>query len=261
MGSSRRVFVSHIHEEAALAGVIRTWVEDAFDAYSVKAFVSSDRRDLPAGRKWLDVVRGNLEDCAVLIAVLSPTSIKRPWPNIELGAAWIGGVTVIPFCHSGIKAAQLDRPFGDFHGVNIDNKDPGRDLLGGIGDALNIKHPTKLHFDDFNAQLRAAAAATEHEAPAAAPSRLVGPDLPEEQIHILRSLAAATDSGGLGEEGIHIDALAANARVSPARLKYHLNELQERDYLHVRYYTGGPDVVLLPDGAGWLIKHDLMPPS
>jgi TIR domain len=132
-------------------------VIDAFSGSGVTAFLSSDRQSLPAGRKWLDVVKANLERSEAAIAVLSPEALKRPWPNIELGAAWIREIAVISFCHSGIRASDLPRPFGDFHGVNIDNEDPGRDLFGGVADALKLHHPNNLDFPRFKREVATAA--------------------------------------------------------------------------------------------------------
>jgi TIR domain len=155
--------------------VISGWVTDAFKGHGVMEFVSSDRQHLPPGRKWRDVVMQNLEGSEVLVAVVSPTSLKRPWPNIELGAGWIRGIPVIPFCHSGVRANQLDPPFGDFQGVNADNEDPGTDLLGGVADALKAEHPANLDFAKFKAHVLAAAGAVKHEG-GAVPSRATEPE-------------------------------------------------------------------------------------
>ena len=84
-----RVFVSHIHEEAALGAVIKGLIEDVFRGHGVVAFLSSDRQDLPAGRKWIEVIERELDQAKVVVSLLSPTSLRRPWVNIELGAAWI----------------------------------------------------------------------------------------------------------------------------------------------------------------------------
>lgn len=251
----RRVFVSHIHEEAAVAGIIREWVTDVFSGYGVTAFLSSDRDALPAGRKWLDVVRENLDGSEALIAVLSPQALARPWPNIELGAAWIRGIAVMPFCHSGLRTDALPRPFGDFQGINIDADNPGRDLLGGVADALKVKHPGKLDFALFKRQLVEAAGSVRHAEAASAPAP-AAPDLPEEQVRILRFLAEMMNSG---REEVHMEELAGGANVKPASLKFHVNSLHDRDFVHIAYYHGGPDVSLRPDGSQWLLEHNLMP--
>jgi hypothetical protein len=101
--------------------------------------------------------------------------LRRPWPNIELGAAWTHDVAIIPFCHSGARADALPRPFGDFHGVNIDATDPGRDLLTGVAAALGIKLADKLNFDQFKADITASAGGVKRQT---APS-VAGPKPPE----------------------------------------------------------------------------------
>lgn len=255
MPSPRRVFVSHIHEEAALATVLRDWVIDAFKGSGVTAFLSSDRQNLPAGRKWLDVVKANLEGSEAAIAVLSPEALKRPWPNIELGAALIRGIAVIPFCHSGIHAADLPRPFGDFHGVNIDNDDPGRDLLGGVADALKLQHPERLDFPRFTREATAAAHGVKYAAAAPAPQPTR--DLPEPQVRILQYLAARTNAG---EDEVPMEEVAVGAQLKPASLVGHAEALHERDFARKDYYMNGVICLRLrPDGADWLERHDLMP--
>jgi len=51
-----RVFISHIHEEAALGAAVSSCIKDAFHARSVTTFLSGDAQDLPAGRKWIEVI-------------------------------------------------------------------------------------------------------------------------------------------------------------------------------------------------------------
>jgi hypothetical protein len=257
MSSARRVFVSHIHEEVALATVLRDWVTDAFRGSGVTAFLSSDRQSLPAGSKWLDVVKRNLEGSEVAIAVLSPESLKRPWPNIELGAAWVRDIVVIPFCHSGARSGELPPPFGTFHGVDIDNDDPGRDFLGGVADALKLQHPEKLDFARFKREATAAAAGIRREPAAAAPSPRAADDLPDPQVRILQYAAARLNAG---EEEVHMEELAIATSVKPASLKGHAQALHDRRFARIEHYANGNVTLrLLPAGSVWLESRDLMP--
>jgi hypothetical protein len=86
------VFISHIHEEAALGTVIKNNLEDAFSG-RVEAFVSSDPRDNPGGDEWLNKIRSELKhpQNRMLVSVLSPASISESWISIEAGATWILG--------------------------------------------------------------------------------------------------------------------------------------------------------------------------
>jgi hypothetical protein len=52
MTTKKGIFISHIHEEAKLGAVVKEWVGDAFRGSGINAFLSSDKGDLPAGRKW-----------------------------------------------------------------------------------------------------------------------------------------------------------------------------------------------------------------
>src|SRR2546429_4579585 len=107
-----RVFISHIHEEGALGAVVSSCIKDAFHARSVTTFLSGDAQDLPAGRKWIEVIEQELDQAAVVVALLSPVSLRRPWVNIELGAAWIKHRHIIPLCHSDRKSTRLNSSHG-----------------------------------------------------------------------------------------------------------------------------------------------------
>src|SRR6266699_1843908 len=117
-----KIFVSHIHEEAALASAVKEGLEDAF-AGRVAVFVSSDKRDNPGGDEWSEKVRRELQDprTCMLISLISPTSVKRPWISIELGAAWARNLALFPLCHSGSSPGTLPRPLGDFGGAALES--------------------------------------------------------------------------------------------------------------------------------------------
>jgi hypothetical protein len=154
---SSTVFISHVAEEAAIGSVANTWIEDAFRAHGVKAFLSRDRQDLPTGKKWRDVILEKLTSAKVVVSGISPTALARPWVNIELGAAWYKDLRIIPLCHLGQKFGALPPPFGDFHGVDLDQFDGAERLLEGVADGLGLQIPTRLHYAQCLKELLAAA--------------------------------------------------------------------------------------------------------
>lgn len=253
-----RVFVSHIHEEAALGAVIKGLIEDVFRGHGVVAFLSSDRQDLPAGRKWIEVIERELDQAKVVVSLLSPTSLRRPWVNIELGAAWIKHRHIIPLCHSNQRVSDLPRPFGDFNAVGLDQEDAAERFLGGVADGFGLAHPRRFAFKEMLAELRAAAAGIEVEETSAPQATSAALDLQAEQIRILQVLAAYADRG---IDEMPQSSLAAEATVGLAALKHHLSQLEGRDFVYVsQYYTERePDVRILPDGVGWLMAHSQMP--
>ena len=193
-----KVFVSHVHEEGAVGSVVKTWTEDVFGSHDVKAFLSSDRGDLQAGEKWLEVISKELSEARVIVSVLSPRSIRRPWVNIELGAGWIKGLAVIPLCHSGLKFGSLSQPFGAFSGVGLDMADAAERLLGGIAKGLELRLPTRLSFDACGKELLAAAAKSTGDASVPSDKTYAANplDLTADQLVILRYLATIKEHGG-----------------------------------------------------------------
>ena len=255
MPDLKQVFISHIHEEAALGDVVKGIIEDVFDSHGIRAFLSSDMRDLPAGRKWLTEITQQLDQARVIVSLISPTSLRRPWVNIELGAGWIKELRVIPLCHSGQSFDDLPRPFEDFTGVDLDRDDAAKRLLGGIADGLGLPHPKRIAFDELTRELRAAAGGIEIAEEPAGESQAEG--LPEEQVRILQALATAQNQG---QSNIRLSALADEADVKPAAFTHHIDRLNDLGYVHIDYLMHGEhEVRLVADGSKWLMDHDAMP--
>lgn len=174
----KRIFISHIHEEAEIGAVLKKWIEDAFVG-EVEAFVSSDPRDLPGGRQWLSEIETKLRDPGncLLVSVLSPASIGRPWISLEFGGAWIRGTPIFPFCHSGQTNSSLPRPLGDFQGASIEQKNVGELIINAIACAADLPFPAKLNLDAMRAELDAAIARIATQSALLPNSRAPSPDV------------------------------------------------------------------------------------
>jgi hypothetical protein len=250
------IFISHIHEEAEIGVAVKSIVEDVFSRDGVRAFLSSDSLDIPAGRKWLDEIASQLDKARVVVSLLSPTSIRRPWVNIELGAAWIKGIRVIPFCHSGLSVNELPRPFGDFNAVGFDDDNAVERLLGGIADGFGLTHPKRLAFDKMRAEIEATFRNVRPAAEAAEQEVTAENLLPAER-RILITLARHQNRG---DDVMEWRDLAAESEVPLARFTHHITRLSDLGFAHIGYFTTGDrEVRLTSDGSGWLIEHGAMP--
>lgn len=259
--AAHHVFISHIHEEAALGDKVKALIEDVFDRDGVRAFLSSDMRDLPAGRKWLTEISEQLEQCRVVVSLLSPTSLIRPWVNIELGAGWIKGLRVIPLCHSGLLVRALPQPFREFGAVGLDQDDAAERLLVGIADGLGLAHPSKrLDFGGMLRELRHTTTGikvTKASEPPAPRTALRPEDLEPEQVQILKVLAAAVNRGA---ESVPLEALPLEARIKRAPFTHHIDHLHKWQFVYIdRYSDGNAEVRLLPKGSKWLSDRNAMP--
>ena len=95
-GVAMKVFVSHIAEEAALATILKDWIESTFLGQA-DVFVSE--RDISSGEQWFRRLEEELTDAKVMLVLCSARSVSMPWINFETGAGHIKGIPIIPKGH------------------------------------------------------------------------------------------------------------------------------------------------------------------
>jgi hypothetical protein len=139
-GPAFTIFISHIHEEAAVARKLRDWFHAAFPGL-VRAFVSSDYEDNPLGSPWHRKINRAMSRSRLLVALLSPRSFGRMWIHLETGWAIGRGIDVLPLCHNGQGIDQLPRPYSDFSGTEVGRSDFAECLLMALKQHLRLAHP------------------------------------------------------------------------------------------------------------------------
>ena len=55
----------------------------------------------------------------MVILMLRPQSVGRPWINFEAGAAWLAKKAVIPVCFGGLTKDQMPKPYSGIQGLNL----------------------------------------------------------------------------------------------------------------------------------------------
>ena len=133
------IFISHIHEEAGIAEVLRDWLHAAFPVL-VTAFVSSDYEDNPLGGRWLNLIDEAMNKSRLLIVLLSPHSSGRMWIHLESGWALGRHLDILPICHSGAKIATVPRPYSDYGATEVERDDFARRLLTALKRRLDLNY-------------------------------------------------------------------------------------------------------------------------
>ena len=121
------IFISHIREEAELAGIFKKHLTAKFLGM-VDVFDSSDSESVAAGENWLASIDKWLRASCIEIILCSKASINRPWVNFEAGAAWMRKIDMIPVCHSGLQPQSLPMPFCVLQGIEA-NQETGIDRV------------------------------------------------------------------------------------------------------------------------------------
>lgn len=160
--ASKRLFLSHIHEEGQLARLIKESLESEFSGF-VDVFVSSDGTTILAGSNFLKRIEDGLLDCVGAIYLLSPASVRRSWINFELGAVWIRNVAsvrsgnseipTVPMCHSGMTPSALPLPLGNLNGVVANQASQLEFTFRSLQTAVGGKGTLKTDFDALAARV------------------------------------------------------------------------------------------------------------
>ena len=244
-----RIFISHIHEEASFALVLKDWVESTF-AGQCDAFVSSDHDDLPAGVQWLEEIDNALGDSAAVITVCSPASIARPWINFEAGCAWIKRTPIIPICHSGLSRNALPQPLSRFQALDF-SKDMPSQLIQALAKQLNVDRLPRINFADMYAELQASipqpSSQPSEQSPATQPDQL--DEVEEKILCLLVEL----------NQRVETDQMAGRLQTKPQKMEYYLDRLTELNYVYVYHNAIYPTTYdISKDGRAYLVSRDLL---
>lgn len=148
--SKPQIFVSHISEEGDLAAMLkRHLLEDFLDLLEV--FVSSDAQSIGAGQNWLESLDNALHRSSMLLVLCSHASLRRPWVNFEVGAAW-KKIPIVPICHSGLEPSSLPIPLSLLQGIQASDPDGLRRLYDAVAGTIGGRAP-KGNRDELIAEI------------------------------------------------------------------------------------------------------------
>ncbi|MBW8298907.1 MAG: toll/interleukin-1 receptor domain-containing protein [Hydrogenophaga sp.] len=134
------IFVSHAAADKEIAKRFQDDIKSDFLGMC-EVFVSSNLDSLNAGYDWNNIIRQNLENCSILVGLLSPLALQRPWIYVEFGAGWIRKIPTIPVCHSGAERGQLPAPISSFQALNLWEAEHLEYLYQAISNAVGCQKP------------------------------------------------------------------------------------------------------------------------
>jgi hypothetical protein len=136
-----KIFISHISEEAGLAGILKEHIDRDFLGM-LELFVSTDLASISAGSQWLEAIKKALKDAQIELLLCSKRSIQRPWINFEAGAAYVKDLPLVPICHTDMHPSQLPPPYNVFQAIKASDAIDLKKLYILIAEKLGSKLPT-----------------------------------------------------------------------------------------------------------------------
>jgi hypothetical protein len=128
--------MSFIHEEQEVAEAVQTFLSKMLEG-KAEVFMSADTWQIYAGELWLERVVDELKGARVVILMLSPMSVGRPWVNFEAGGAFFTDKRIIPVCFNGLSKGSMPKPYSNFQAVDLETEDDQYYLVRSVCHHLN----------------------------------------------------------------------------------------------------------------------------
>lgn len=155
------VFISHCaNADGDIAAKLKEWIETQYQTKGVRVFVSSSEHDgviensIKSGTFAKSEIGKKLASHDVLISLLTPTSVKRPWVIFESGAGFCKGRAFIPMLCRGLEIESIDdgNPLKELEVRSANEPRKFATILRELDKALNGKHST-IGVDELRAAL------------------------------------------------------------------------------------------------------------
>lgn len=139
------VFLSHASiDKDVLAHLHKLLQKKCSNA--VNFFMSSDGQSIPFGSNWVYTMEKSLKECDLLLAFISPNSVKSQWLLFEMGVAYSKNTKVIPIGILGIDLAKLPPPISLLQGFNLSSADGLNNII------MIINNKFQFEFSYFSAE-------------------------------------------------------------------------------------------------------------
>lgn len=256
-----KILISHIGQEAALALVLKEWVESTFGD-ECNVLVSSDTPEIPSDGEWRDRIDQALTDATALLVLCSPDSISQPWIHFEAGCGWIRQVPVIGLCHSGQTSDGLAPPLSRFEALELNDADSCRKLIQVLAQAAGRSRLPRISYEDMARELKDAKDADQEVTPQPSEDKpkpkaaKPGAELKEEELRLLKTIA------GLPRDNCTPEFFARLLDMPPTTIDEILNKLlSKRKMLNMQAHFGADmptRYAVSPKGRAYLVKRNLI---
>jgi hypothetical protein len=148
MTEKQVIFFSHASTDKTVAHILKQEIEAVFGD-GVEVFVSSIPGSIEPGSDWLDGIQKKLNDATIVIVLITPISIHRPWIWFEIGASWLKMIekerNIYPLCAPEIDLGTLPEPLSRLQASSLGKTEDIksffkslRDVFG-FGEIKNLK--------------------------------------------------------------------------------------------------------------------------
>jgi hypothetical protein len=142
------IFISHASTDKPVANLLKQEIEVVFGD-AVEVFVSSLPGSIEPGSDWLKTIQKKLDVATIVVVLITPISIHRPWIWFEIGASWLKMIEkrrkIYPLCAPEIELGSLPEPLSRLQALSLGKTDDIKQFFKslhyvfGFGDMKDLK--------------------------------------------------------------------------------------------------------------------------
>lgn len=152
----KTVFISHANEDAVLAEIIKTQIENVFEK-KINVFVSSIPGTIKPGSDWLDKIIDKLTGNSAFVALVTPYSEKRPFVWFEIGFSWFRRLSrqceIYAICAPPINPGDLPEPLCRLQAISLDDEKQTKAFFSELIQQFNLGDLGILEFSKIRDSL------------------------------------------------------------------------------------------------------------
>lgn len=143
-----RIFVSHSSKDIEIVRRILDLIEAALlvEPGDIRC-TSLPGYKLSGGDRTSDRVRAEIDQAAVLLAIITRKSFASAWVLFEMGARWGLGKRILPLLGPGIEASVLHGPVQDLNAFSCSVKADLEQMLGDLARFLALDLRSRGHYE------------------------------------------------------------------------------------------------------------------
>jgi hypothetical protein len=165
--SKPNVFISHAHTDRDVVEALSERITAFFGSH-VDVTATSLEGVIPPGADWFGEIRKRLASAKVVLFLITPASVSRPWLWFEMGASWQsyaeGALSLLPVC-CDFQMSELPAPLNRIQAVSLTETDGVRGLFRILHERLESGSLAVLRPAEIARQLRSVLDERDNTAP------------------------------------------------------------------------------------------------
>ncbi len=127
-----KVFLSHPHSAAKAAVSFARWIEQVFSDQIEVICTSQPEHHIDPGHMVTTGIIEHMKAASVVLALITPASLKLPWIFYEMGAAHALGKVFIPCVVPGLSLRDLPPQAYEYQGAELSSEEELRTLVDAL---------------------------------------------------------------------------------------------------------------------------------